>query len=235
MDRSLARSNIYRMLSMLFHYPDKRFHSFLKDGQWQKELGESLNTLDEKYFAGCFEDLTNNCSAEKMASPQEIAMEYERLFSDPPSTIDNGSGYMQDVLSVLPEKMRSSLKSSGDLWKKGEAAENSVSGRTKVKTRFHVQKAKPNMQKAGFNVQKFEVMADLAELESKVVCGERIRLEEVQLDFLSKFIVPSVSIFCEEVIANSTLDFYRTIGFLAREFVKFEENYLGVPEETDTS
>lgn len=235
MNRSLARSNIYRMLSRLFHYPDKKFRSFLRDGQWQKELWESLNILDEKYFAGCFEDLTSNCSAEKMASPQEMAIEHERLFSDSLSTIDNGSGYMQDILSVLPEKMRSSVRSVGDFGKKGEAAENSVSGRTKVKTRCHVQKVKPNIQKAEFNVKKFEVMAVLAELESKAVCGEKIRLEEVQLDFLSKFIVPSVSIFCEEVIENSTLDFYRTIGFLAREFVKFEENYLGIPEEKDTS
>jgi hypothetical protein len=83
--------------------------------------------------------------------------------------------------------------------------------------------------------KKCELMAILAELESLAVCGERIRLEVAQLDFLPVFIVPAVRIFSGEKAQDDVPGFYRALGVLVREFVKFEENYLGVPEETDTS
>jgi hypothetical protein len=219
MDRSLARSNIYRMLLMLFLYPDGSARSLAMDSRWQAVFRDSLWVLDDRYFADCFDDFINECGEGRMASLPEMAKEHERLFSDSFPEISEDSNYMREVMSGLPDKMHESLMKSGK--REGYGTGRTVSGATG--------------NKAELNAHKFEVMAILAEMESTAVCGERIRLEEVQLDFLSRFIVPSVSVICEEVIKNSVLDFYRTLALLAREFVKFEENYLGIPDEPDTS
>jgi hypothetical protein len=82
---------------------------------------------------------------------------------------------------------------------------------------------------------RFKLMGILAELESKSKGLAKIDLEEMQLDFTSRFIAPAIPAFCEEIIRNSSLEFYRAAGILIREFIKFEENYLGIPEELDTS
>jgi hypothetical protein len=91
---------------------------------------------------------------------------------------------MREVMSVLPDRVHESLMKSGERVR--EATGRTVSGDT--------------YNTAALNVHKFEVMAILAEMESAAVCGERIRLKEVQLDFLSKFIVPSVFVICEKII-----------------------------------
>jgi TorA maturation chaperone TorD len=56
-------------------------------------------------------------------------------------------------------------------------------------------------------------------------------LEEVQMKFLSRFILPWVPTFCEKVAEHSDYPFYHHLGNLTKEFINFEKNYLGVPEE----
>jgi hypothetical protein len=190
------------------------------DGKWRQNLRESLNILDEKYFEDSFEDFSNACGKGRLASQKDMAFEYRQLFGDFPAGISDAAGYINDLWSILPEKERPSA--SGFFFNDGTHETGREIDRVIC-------------EKAELNVQKFELMAILAEMESRAICGERIRLEEIQLDFLSRFMVPAVPDFCEEMIRKSSLDFYRTLGVLTREFVKFEENYLGIPEEMDTS
>jgi len=82
---------------------------------------------------------------------------------------------------------------------------------------------------------RFKLMGILAELESYAAGKEKISLEELQLDFMSRFIASFVPEFCATLIGNASLDFYRAVGILTQEFVKFEGNYLGIPEEMDTN
>ena len=216
MDRSLARSNIYKMLSIFFAYPKQSVRSLIMNDKRQKGLRESLNMLDEEYFAGCIEDFKNACSVvEKMSSKREMTQDYERLFGGSRSDINNAlaaSAYMLDVWSVLRGKDCEAVGSYKD---------------------FGSEFKKTKRPLSDIICHRLKLMGILAELESKAACSEKIRMEEVQLDFLSKFIVPCIPDFCDEVIKNSFLDFYRALGILTREFVKFEENYLGVPEEME--
>jgi TorA maturation chaperone TorD len=215
MNRSLARSNIYRMLSIFFAYPKESVRSLIMNDQRQRGLRESLNMLDEEYFAGCLEDLKNVCSLEKMPSKREMTQEYERVFGDSRPDINKAlaaSSYMRDIWSVLHGKKCSAAGSYKD---------------------FGSEFKKTKRPMSDMICHRLKLMGILAELESKAACIEKIRLEEIQLDFFSKFIVPCIADFCDELIRNSFLDFYRALGILTREFVKFEENYLGVPEEVE--
>jgi len=222
MNRSLARRNIYKMLSFFFRYPEESNRSLIIDGKWRQNLRESLNILDEKYFEDSFEDFSNECSKDRIASQQDMAIEYRQLFGDSLSGISDAASYIDDLWSILPEKERPATGFSFGHSIGSHEIDREADGGVIC-------------EKAELNVQKFELMAILAEMESRAICGARIRLEEIQLDFLSRFMVPDVPDFCEEMIRRSTLDFYRTLGVITREFVKFEENYLGIPEDMDTS
>ena len=235
MDRSLARSNIYRMLSLLLRYPEERTRALMSDDRWLQRFEESVNTLDDRYSRSCFEALRDACSEKRLPDLQEMAAEYERLFGERHSVKDDVSYYMREVMDVLPDQMLVSMTSGEGVEKGVDKGETTAPGAPAGYATFHPSKTPADVHKAEFCVHKFEIMSILAEMESKAVSGERIRLEEVQLDFLSRFIVPSVPVFCEEMINNCLLDVYRTLGLFAREYLKFEENYLGLPEETDSS
>ena len=214
MDRSLARSNTYKMLSILLGYPKEGMRSLIMNSKRQKSFRESLNMLDEKYFAGCLEDFTKASSREKMPGQREMTREYERLFGGSRSDINDVSAisYMHDLWSLLRGKKCASTGSYKD---------------------FDREFKKTDRPLSDMICHRLKLMGVLAELESRAACGERIRLEEVQLDFLSKFLVTCIPDFCDEVIRSSLLDFYRVLGTLTREFIRFEENYLGVPEEME--
>ncbi len=80
---------------------------------------------------------------------------------------------------------------------------------------------------------KLKFMGTLADQESRVSGGDKIRLEEVQLAFLSRYIIPWVPTFCEKVTKQNGLPFYCVLGELTREFISYEENYLGIPDEKE--
>jgi len=199
MDRSMARSNVYKMLSSLFRYPEESNRSLMMMyGQRKKTLEESLNMLDEKYFTSCLEEFMNVCSPDNMASQEEMK--------------DNSS-FIGNLGRVLSDKEPISLR-----FYRGYGSSFKGSDREASVVIY---------KKAELNIQQLELMAILAEMESKAVCGEKIGLEELQLVFLSRFIAPSAPFFCEAIIKNSLLGFYRSLALLTREFIKFEGNYLG--------
>lgn len=207
----------------------------MSDDRWLQRFGESVNTLDDRYSRSSFEALRDACSEKRLPDLPEMAAEYERLFGERHSEKDDVSNYMREVMDVLPDQMWISMTSEEGAEKGADEGAMTVPGAPAGYATFHPSRTPADVHKAEFCVHKFEIMSILAEMESKAVCGERIRLEEVQLDFLSRFIVPSVPAFCEEMIDNCFLGVYQTLGLFVREYLKFEENYLGIPEETDTS
>jgi len=54
------------------------------------------------------------------------------------------------------------------------------------------------------------------------------------MKFFSTFILPWVPDFCDRIEAYTRSPFYRCLGILTREFLNFEKNYLGIPEEVDS-
>jgi len=59
-------------------------------------------------------------------------------------------------------------------------------------------------------------------------------LEEIQMDFFSRFILPWVAAFCGKIGEHSRSRFYHYLSDLTREVIYFEKNYLGVPEEVNS-
>jgi TorA maturation chaperone TorD len=80
-------------------------------------------------------------------------------------------------------------------------------------------------------VHELEFMGILASEEGQAMGNEKIKLEEIQMNFLSRFILPWVPAFCNTVVEHSRYPFYHHLSNLTKEFINFEKNYLGVPEE----
>jgi hypothetical protein len=217
MHRSQVRSDVYKILCGVVSYPDESFYASVREGRLYDGLRHSLNLLDEGYFSGCLEDIRSGCSEGTSVTLEGMAAEYERLFGGSPEGLGDESGTLAAVdraLSLLRDRKGKGMKFSDD----GACV-------------YH----KTGWPSADSLRMRFGWMGCMAELESKAACSEKIDLEEMQLAFASKFISGVVSAFCEKLIGESAIDFYRAAGMLIREFIAFEENYLGIPDEMDTS
>lgn len=216
MNRSVARSNIYNILSLCFTYPDVKAFPWTMEGKWMVEMKESLGLLTEENFEKYFESFENGLSGKKTEVSLEMTREYTRLFINGfPSVVAPPYG------SVYLEK------------------EGLVFGKTTSDVlRFY--------HEAGFTLKEdisdlpdhvaheLEFMGILTGQEAHTIGTERVKLEEVQIDFLSRFILPWVPSFCEKIREQSRSIFYQTLASLTREFIHLEKNYLGIPEELNS-
>ncbi|OGP54574.1 MAG: hypothetical protein A2162_10350 [Deltaproteobacteria bacterium RBG_13_52_11b] len=215
MDRSTARSLIYNMLSLCYVYPDEKVYASIADGEWIRGFREALHLLDEKNFDDDLRAIEQAISGSEEGGQLAMVREYTRLFIDScPHVIAPPYG------SIYLEKQ----------------GRDSAETATEVLHFYH---------EAGFTVKEnlrdlpdhiaheLEFMGLLADQESRASGGGRIRMEEVQLDFLSRYIIPWVPLFCKKVTEQSLLPFYSILGNLTQEFIGFEQNYLGMPEERD--
>jgi len=216
MERSLARSSTYHILSRCFTYPDEKVYSWISEGEWLMKLRDSLNLLSDDNFEGYLIAFEEVIDGHQKVIQKEMAREYTRLFAiASPHAIDPPCG------SIDLEK--------GDL----------VLGKTDNNEELRF------FHEAGFTLREdpgdlsdpiaseLEFMGILADQESRVLGGEKIRLEEVQLAFLSRYIIPWVPTFCEKVTKQKGVPFYCVLGELTREFISYEENYLGIPDEKE--
>jgi DMSO reductase family type II enzyme chaperone len=213
MDRSTARSLIYKMLSLWFVYPDEELYGSIAKGEWFGEFREALLLLDEKKFDRYVRAIEHAIPGRGDGDRRQMAQEYTRLFIDASPHIiapPYGSTYMRkdglDSVKTLPEVLRfykeAGFVLNGDLCDHPD----------------HI-------------THELEFMGTLAGQENQVSANEKIELEEVQMNFLSRFILPWVPAFCDKVVEQSRFPFYHHLGNLTKEFVNFEKNYLAVPEE----
>jgi DMSO reductase family type II enzyme chaperone len=213
MDRSAARSFIYNMLSLCYVYPDEKVYASIAAGEWIMEFREALRVLDGKTLDDYLRTIEQAISGEEKGEQPAMAREYTRLFI-------NASPYV-----IAPPYGSIYLERDGLGYGKS----------TSEVLRFY--------HEVGFTLKEdlkdipdhiaheLELMANLASEESQASGNEKIRLEEIQMNFLSRFILPWVPTFCQKVTEHSRSLFYKNLGNLTEEFINFEKNYLGVPEE----
>lgn len=217
MNPSLARSLIYNTLSLGYTYPDQSVYEWIAEGEWVKHLGEAVDLLNDKRLKEWLPFLEQWINRDKGEEKfLEIAREYTRLF-----------------INAFPHVIAPPY-GSVYLGKDGL-----VYGRSTTEVlRFYYD--------AGFSLKddigdlpdhiahELEFMAILAGRESQASPREKIKLEETQMHFLSRFIFPWVPLFCEKVMRESRSPFYRSLSGLTEEFIRFDKNYLGVPEELNS-
>jgi TorA maturation chaperone TorD len=201
------------MLSLFYLYPDEKVYAFTAEGEWIRELREALHMLDDEIFDDYLRAIEQAISGVEEGGQLTMAKEYARLFI-------NAFPHV-----VAPPYASFYLEIQGLV---------SVEKTAEVLRFYH---------RAGFSLMvdlqenpdhiahELEFMALLASEESQTSGNEKIKLEEIQMDFFSRFILPWVSIFCDKVAAGSRYPFYHNVGNLTKGFINFEKNYLGVPEE----
>jgi TorA maturation chaperone TorD len=216
MDRSTARSLIYNILSLCYVYPDEKVYASIAAGEWIREFREALHLLDEKNFDDYLRAIEQAISGAKEGEQLAMAREYTRLFINAfPHVIapPYGSIYLEED---------------------GLVYGNSTSEVLRI---YHESgfKLKEDLKDLPDHItHELEFMGILAGGESQALGNEKIKLEEIQMNFLSRFILPWVPTFCQKVAEHSCYPFYHYLGNLTKEFINFEKNYLGVPEEMNS-
>ena len=212
MTRSLARSNVYNLLSLCFSYPDDEIYACIAAGEQFREARKSLCLLADDHFDACLRIFAEVSCGGKRAMQREMAQEYRRLFipAVPPMIPLHGA--------TCPGK------------------DELVSGGKTFETLRFFREAGFTPHRGdmpGHIAHQLEFMGNMAEQERTASCGERIRLEEMQLKFLSRFLITGVAAYCEKVMPENSLPFYCILGDFTQEFISFEINYLGIPEEKE--
>jgi DMSO reductase family type II enzyme chaperone len=216
MDRSTARSLIYNRLSVFYVYPDEKVYASIAEGEWMRGFREALHLLDEKIFDDSLRAIEQAISGAKEGEQLAMAREYTRIFINASPHIvapPYGSFYPQKE-GLVPTKTISEV-----LLFYHEAGYS-------LKEEQH--------DPPDHVTREMEFMAFLASEESQASGNEKIKLEEIQMNFLSRFILPWVPTFCDKIAENSRHPFYHHLATLTKEFINFEKNYLGVQEEINS-
>ena len=215
MDRSTARSLVYNMLAICYVYPDEQVYASIAAGKWIRGIKDALHLLDEKNFDDCLRPFEQAIIRAEEGEQSVMAREYTRLFID-----------------CCPHVIAPPY---GSFYLKKEGLDSAKT--TLEVLRFY--------HEAGFIPEEdiypdhiaheLEFMGILAGEESQAWGNEKIKLEEIQMNFLSRFILPWVPTFCQKVAEHSRDPFYHYLDNLTDEFINFEKNYLGVEEVNSRS
>jgi TorA maturation chaperone TorD len=216
MNRSMARSNIYNNLSLCYTYPNEDVCSWMMGMDWIEEMRKGFGALTDENFEEYFETFRKHLSGQKEEVSLEMSREYTRLFIN---------GFPKVVAPPY---------GSVHLEKDGLVFGKTTSG---VLQFYH---------EAGFTLKEdigdlpdhiaheLEFMRILTGREAETAGTEKVRLEEIQMDFLSQYLLSWVPAFCKRIREESTSVFYRALADLTGEFMHLEKNYLGVPEEVNS-
>jgi len=216
MDRSTARSLIYTMLSLCYVYPDEKVYASMAEGKWIRGLREALHPLGEKTLDDYLRAIEQAISGAEEGEQLAMAREYTRLFI-------NTSPHV-----IAPPYGSIYLEKDGLVY--GKSASEVL--RFYHETDFTLKEDLKDLP--DHIAHELEFMGTLAGEEKQASGSEKIKLEEIQMNFLSRFILPWVPTFCEKVAEHSWYPFYHYLGNLTKEFINFEKNYLGVPEEMNS-
>jgi len=213
MDRSTARSLIYNMLSLFYVYPDEKVYASIAAGEWIRGFREALHLLDEKMFDDYLRAIEQVISGVREVEQLAMAWEYTRLFI-------NASPHV-----IAPPYGSFYLEKEGLV---------SAKATSEVLHFYHEVGfiLKEDLRDLSDHIaHELEFMGLLASEESQTMGSKKIKLEEIQMNFLSRFILPWVPAFCDTVVEHSHYPFYHHLSNLTKEFINFEKNYLGAPEE----
>ena len=216
MDRSMARSTLYNSFSLCFTYPDENICSWILEGKWLEGMKESLKLLGEESFESHLRPFEEILKGKKEELSLELKREYTRLFI-------NAFPHV-----VAPPYGSIYLEKEGQVFGKTTPEVLQFYHQSSLAIKEEVKDLPDHL------AYELEFMGILANQESQATGGEKIRLEEMQMDFFSRFLLPWVPVFCEKIERNSHSPFYSHLGQLTREFIHLEKNYLGVPEEMNS-
>ncbi|MBM4349579.1 MAG: molecular chaperone TorD family protein [Deltaproteobacteria bacterium] len=204
MNRSFARGAIYNNLSYCYTYPNEEVCSWLMNGRWMEEIHTALIILTEKP-EGLFPPFEGLLAEKTLPG---LGSEYARLFNAvaPPY----GSAYFGKD-GLVPANRTSELC------------------RLYHEARFTLKKDMKDFP--DHIVHELEYMGILAGQEGQASGRTKIGLEEMQMNFFSRYLLPWVSEFCKRVAENSRSGFYLSLSLLTGRFINLEKDYLGVPEE----
>lgn len=216
MDRSVARGLLYNTLSLCYLYPDETVCPWILEEKWVEEMKKTLHFLTEGTFESFISPIEELLKKKGEGFHLEIRREYTRLFIN---------GFPR---AVAPPYGSVYLEKDGLVF--GETTSDVL--------QFYHQTGftlKEDLKDLPDHIaHELEFMAILANQEGQASGGEKIKLEEVQMHFFSRFILPWVPVFCHRIAEQSRSDFYRHLGLLTQEFINFEKNYLGIPEELNS-
>lgn len=213
MDRSTARSFIYKRLSLCYVYPDEKVYASIAEDEWIIGFKDMLRLLDEKNFDDCLRPFEQAIFREEEGEQSLMAREYTRLFIDSCPHV------------IAPPYESFYMEKEG------------MNSTEKTLELLHFYHETGFILKEGLHdlpdhiAHELEFMGVLADQESQAAASEKIKLEEIQLYFFSRFILPWITSFCEKITKHSHFPFYQYLGKLTIKFIEFETNYLGVSEE----
>lgn len=218
MNRSEARGIVYSTLSGCYGAPDGRLARWMVEGAWVKPLQRAFGLLTEGGSDG--QPHWEAFVLEKREGiVREMMRDYRRLFINP---------FPREVAPLYGSEYP-------DGWVLAEAPLPGITtgeyGLGGHQNGYALQKDLRDVPEQIVN--EFEFMGILADRAARLAGAEKIRLEEVQMDFFSRFLLPWVPCFCRRIAEGARLPFYRCLGGLTGQFVDFEKNYLGVTEEVD--
>lgn len=216
MNRSMARSSIYNILSLCYTYPDERVGSWIVKGEWIEELRHALSLLTEEDYENFLLPFKDFLSGKRGEVLLDLAREYTRLFINAfPHVVAPPYG------SVYMEK-------SGRLF--GQTTSEIL--------QFYHQNGftlKEDLKDLPDHIaHELEFLAILTSKEAEASGSDRVRFEEIQIEFFSRFILPWIYSFCQRIMSESRSPFYGSLAQLTREFINLEKNYLGIPEEQNS-
>lgn len=212
----MARSTIYNTLSLCFTYPDEKVCSWILEGKWTEEIKEALKLLMETGFEKHLQSLKDFLTRERENVSLDLAREYTRLFINAfPHVVapPYGSVYMEKDGLVFGKFTAEVLRFYHE-------------------TGFTLKEDLHDLP--DHIAHELEFMGILTSQEAQASGTEKVKLEETQMNFLSRFLLPWVPSFCQKVLEQSRSDFYRILAEMTREFIQIEKNYLGVPEEMNS-
>ena len=212
----MARSSIYNILSLCFTYPDERVGTWIVEGEWIEELRRSLMFLTEGDFDKVLLPFKDFLSGEQEKISLDLAREYTRLFINAfPHVVapPYGSVYMEKDGRVFGQTTSEILQ-------------------------FYHQHGftlKEDLKDLPDHIaHELEFLAILTSKEAEASGSDRVRFEEIQIEFFSRFILPWIYSFCGRIMSESRSPFYCSLAQLTREFINLERNYLGIPEEQNS-
>lgn len=216
MNRSMARSSIYNFLSLCFTYPDERIGSWIIKGEWIEELRQALSLLTEKDYETLLLSFKNFLIEEKGEISLELAKEYTRLFINAfPHVVapPYGSVYMEKDGRVFGKTTSEILQFYH---------QNGFTLKEEIKDLpDHI-------------AHELEFLGILTFKEAEATGNDRVRFEEIQMEFFSRFLLPWIYSFCGRIMSETHSPFYRSLAQLTQEFIDLEKNYLGIPEEQNS-
>ncbi len=216
MNRSMARSQIYNILSLCYTYPDEKVCSWIMGRKWLEEVRQSLSFLTDEDFEPYLASFEKSLSGERGEVALAIAREYTRLFI-------NGFPHV-----IAPPYGSVYLDKDGLVFGKTTAGVLQFYHQTGFTLKEEIGDLPDHI------AHELEFMGILTAQEAQATVSEKVRLEEIQMNFLSHFLLSWIPTFCERVSKESRSGFYQTLADFTGEFLHLEKNYLGIPEEVNS-